>query len=334
MKKQFLLFVLFFTAANCAQGADLTRHTFVEPHMGTRFQITVYASSAKTAGQAAKAAFARIAELNRIMSDYDRASELMRLCLKAGGPAVKVSPELFYILEKSQQLSRKTGGAFDVTIGPVSRLWRQARKRLEMPEKEDLAKVRKLVGYQQIRLNAKERTVKLLQSGMRLDLGGIAKGYAADDAIKVLGKHGITRALVAAGGDIVVSDPPPKAEGWKVGIAPLSNPGGKPERTLLLKQAAVSTSGDAEQFVVIQGKRYSHIADPRTGIGVPGRFSVTVVARRGVDSDSLATAVSVLGDEKGMELIRNSGAEVLIIRKIGEKKKALQSNGFKKHLVK
>jgi hypothetical protein len=137
---------------------------------------------------------------------------------------------------------------------------------------------------------------------MRLDLGGIAKGYAADEAVKVLAKHGVERALVACGGDIRVSGPPPGTEGWRVAIAPLK-PGAKPSEELILKDSAVSTSGDAEQFVEIDGKRYSHIVDPRTGIGLVGRMSVTVTAPDGTASDSLTKVVCVLGPEKGFKLL-------------------------------
>src|SRR5262249_25157796 len=147
------------------------------------------------------------------------------------------------------------------------------------------------------------QTVQLLKPGMRLDLGGIAKGYAADAAQEVLKKHGLTRALVAAGGDIVVSDPPPDTKGWKIGIAPLEDPDAEPKRYLLLSKGAESTSGDAEQFVEIGGKRYSHIVDPRTGLGLIGRMSVTVTARRGLDSDPLTKIAAVLGPEKGLPLI-------------------------------
>src|SRR5262249_49612111 len=150
-----------------------------------------------------------------------------------------------------------------------------------------LAAARALVGYKNIQLDKKARTVCLLKSGMQLDLGGIAKGYSADEALIVLRKIGIERALVAAGGDIAVSGPPPDAAGWKIGIAPLEDSEQKPSRYLMLRDAAVSTSGDAEQYVEIGGKRYSHIVDPRTGIGLVGRQSVTVVAPFGIFADSL-----------------------------------------------
>lgn len=312
--RYWLLCGVLFLPATCRAAEPLSRFTFEEPHMGTRFRIVLYAADKATADRAAKTAFARIAELDGIMSDYKPASELMRLCKKAGGEPVKVGEELFFVLSKAQSLSKRSDGAFDVTVGPVVRLWRRARKTHEMPDAAELARARELVGYEKMKLNEKNRTVQLQKPGMLLDLGGIAKGYSADEALAVLKKYNVTRALVAAGGDIAVSDTPPDAAGWKVGIAPLDNPEKTPERFLILKAAAVSTSGDVEQHVEIGGKRYSHIVDPRTGIGLVGRNSVTVVARRGIDADSLTKVVSVLGPERGLPIIEATpDAAVLVV---------------------
>jgi thiamine biosynthesis lipoprotein len=285
----------------------LARYEFNEPHMGTRFQITLYAPDKTAAQKAAQAAFQRIAELDGIMSDYRPTSELMRLCQKAGGKPVPVSEDLFFVLSKAQEVSRLSDGAFDVTVGPVVRLWRLARRTRKLPDPEKLAEARAMVGYRMVKLDPKARTVQLAKKGMRLDLGGIAKGYSADAALEVLRKNGVTRALIAAGGDIAVSAKPPASKGWKVGIAPLENPNNRPKRYLLMEHMAVSTSGDAEQYVEIGGKRYSHIVDPKTGIGLVGRMSVTVVARRGIDSDSLTKVVAVLGAERGLAIIDGLG---------------------------
>jgi thiamine biosynthesis lipoprotein len=293
----FVPFVLF-----CLTDPALTRFEYAETHMGTKFQMIVYAADEKTARAATAAAFARVAVLDGIMSDYKPTSELMRLCDKAGGEPVKVSEELSFVLTKAQEVSELSDGAFDVTVGPVVRLWRLARKTGRLPDPDDLKKALELVGYKNIKLAPKERTVQLPKPGMRLDLGGIAKGYAADEALAVLKKHGIHRALVAAGGDIAVSGPPPDKEGWTIGIQPLAPEEVKNPRHLILKNGGVSTSGDAEQFVEIDGKRYSHIVDPRTGLGLPGHRSVTVVAPNGITSDSLTKVASVLGEE-GLKLI-------------------------------
>jgi FAD:protein FMN transferase len=281
----------------------LTRYSFDEPHMGTRFKIILYAPDEATAKKAAAAAFARIADLDGIMSDYRPASELMQLCAKAGGDPVKVSDELFFILQKAEETSRLSDGAFDVTVGPVVKLWRLSRRSQRLPDPEKLSAARDLVGWKNVKLDAKGQTVQLLKAGMQLDLGGIAKGYAGDEAIAVLKNHGIDRALVAGGGDIVASGPPPGADGWTIAIAPLDESDGKSGPTLTLHDAAVSTSGDAEQYVEIDGKRYSHIVDPKTGIGLVGRMSATVTAPKGVQADSLTKVVAVLGPERAFKLL-------------------------------
>lgn len=308
----------------------LSRFTFTEPHMGTRFKIIVYATNETTAKSAVKAAFQRIADLDGIMSDYRSTSELVRLCQKAGGEPVRVSDDLFRVLERSQEVSKLSNGAFDVTVGPVVRLWRQARRTQELPDPKKLAQARELIGYGNIRLDAKNQTVQLLKLGMQLDLGGIGKGYAADAALATLKGNGLSQALVAAGGDIAVSGPPPGAEGWTIGIAPLLDPDAKPKRYLILHDAAVSTSGDSEQYLEINGKRYSHIVDPRTGVGLTDRISVTVVGPKGMTADPLTKVVSVLGPERGLAIIDSiEGAAALVVRKTDQGIVTSESKRFK-----
>jgi FAD:protein FMN transferase len=316
------------------QAADepaLQRFSYTEPHMGTVFRLTLYAPNQSEADAAAKAAFARVAALDGIMSDYRATSELMQLCQKAGGDPVRVSEELFFVLSRAQQVSRRSEGAFDVTVGPVVKLWRRARRSQQLPDPKELAQALALVGWDKVKLDEKARTVQLTKAGMQLDLGGIAKGYTGDEVLAVLRGHKITRALIAAGGDIVVGDPPPDAEGWTVGIAPLEDPNNKPSRYLILKNAAVSTSGDAEQYVEIDGKRYSHIVDPRTGIGLVGRMSVSVVAPRGIIADSLTKVAAVLGPEKGLPIIEEEeGTAALMIRQTDKGEETITSKRFAK----
>lgn len=292
-------------ALSLAADTELKRYEFSEPHMGTTVRIVLWAPDEAAAKKAAKAAFARIAELNAIMSDYQPTSELMRLCEKSGGAPVEVSADLFAVLKKSEEFAKLTDGALDISISPVVRLWRKARRSNEMPKAVDLKKALALVDYRKIKLDAKARTVQLMLKGMLLDLGSIGKGYAADAALAVLRQHGITRALVALGGDIAVGDPPPNAAAWKVGIAPLKNPGAEPTHYLALKNAGVSTAGDSEQYVEINGKRYSHIVDPKTGLGMVGRRSVTVIAPNAMTSDGLDTPICVMGIERGLRLIES-----------------------------
>lgn len=299
-----LIFVVI-AAAPCGDPVP-QRFEFAETHMATRFRVVLYAPDRPAAERAAKAAFSRAAELDAIMSDYRPSSEFMQLCAKAGSGPVRVSVDLFTVLEQSQQYARLTGGAFDVTVGPVVRMWRRTRRTKVLPEAGALAAARELVGHEKLTLDAAAKTATLAKSGMQLDLGGIAKGYAADAMQAVLRGNGVTQALVAAGGDIVVTDPPPGATCWRVGVTPLGEED-KEAPTLPLANAAVSTSGDAEQSVEIDGRRYSHIVDPKTGLGLGERFQVTVVATSGTASDALATGLSVMGADRGIRLVDTQG---------------------------
>lgn len=310
----------------CASPRALGRFEFVEPHMGTRFQIVLYAPDAAAAQRAAQAAFARIAALDDSMSDYRASSELMRLSAQSGGAPVRVSEDLFRVLVAAQDMARRSDGAFDVTVGPVVRLWRMARLSHKLPDPVRLAAAKKLVGYGRVQIDARTRTVQLLAPGMILDLGGIAKGYAADAALTVLKEHGITRALVAGGGDIAVGDSPPGEDGWTIGIAPLESPDAAPQRFVHLHDAAISTSGDAEQHVEIDAIRYSHVIDPRTGQALTGRRSATIIAPNSTTSDALATAVCVLGPQSGLKLVNSlPGTEALFVTETPRGTKTIES---------
>jgi FAD:protein FMN transferase len=291
---------LLFPAQPTAQEAT-QRFEFTQPQMGVPFRLVFYAEDESSAGKAADAAFARIAQLNLMLSDYDPESELSRLSRTSGsGETTQVSEELWDLLEQSQRLAKETEGAFDVTAGPAVNLWRKARREQQFPREDLLEMVRARIGYRHVQLHPETRSVTLVKPGMRLDLGGIAKGYAVDEAMKILKNHGITRALVAADGDILTSEPPPGRKGWRIALASFE-PDSAP--FILLRNRAVSTSGDLSQYLEIEGARYSHILDPRTSIGLTNRMLVTVLAPDAVTSDSLATAISVLGPEEGLRLI-------------------------------
>jgi thiamine biosynthesis lipoprotein len=263
----------------------------------------LYAAEESSANRAFEAAFARIEALNGIFSDYDLDSEVSRLCDQAPTAApVTVSRELAEVLAHAQQISQQTDGALDVTVGPITKLWRRARRNYQLPNPDRLREALESVGYRHLVVHRDQRTVELQRPRMRLDFGAIAPGYAADEALRVLVELGIRRALVNASGDITVADPPPGESGWKIDIAPLK-PGGPPSRSVWITQASVSTSGDAFQFLEVGGRRYSHIVDPKTGYGLTQRSSVSVIAKSGLDADSLATAVSVMGLERGLKYI-------------------------------
>jgi thiamine biosynthesis lipoprotein len=326
----------FLVAAPCLGAGPETapsRFEFAETHMGSQFKLVLYSADEASARSASRAAFARIAALDTILSDYQPESELMRLCERAGGPPVPVSKDLFDVLDRSRRMYERSGGAFDVTIGPVVRLWRRARRERKLPDPELLAKARALVGTDKMRLDPGARTVQLLKPGMKIDLGAIAKGYASSEALKVLKGEGITRALVAGSGDIVVGDPPPGAEGWTIGIAPLDAPDAPPSKFLRLKNAAVSTSGDSSRFVEIGGKRYSHIIDPKTGLGMLEHASVTAVAPDGATADALDTTVYILGPKKGLALVESLGAAAYIVRAEGAKTRVYESKHINNYLI-
>ncbi len=325
-------FQLLACTAACAYATAVSaseRYEFTDKQMGMPFKVVLYAADEASANQAARAAFARINRLNQIMSDYEPESELMQLCKTAGGGrAVEISDDLFTVLTRSLELSDKSGGAFDVTVGPLIKLWRKARRTRKLPPADELAAARMRVGHRFLKLDPQRRTAELLQPGMQLDLGGIAVGYAVDQALIVLKQQGITSALVDGSGDIGVSGAPPGARGWKIGVAPL-DPEAEPSRFLLLEHAAVTTSGDAWQFVEVEGKRYSHIVDPATGLGLTDRSSVTIVAANCTIADSYTKAVSVLGPERGIALIESvPGAAVLIVRAPAGKAETYESRRF------
>ena len=249
----FLFGVIILTAGcqSLPPEQSLQRFAFTHPGMGTLITITLYAPEPAAAQAAAAAAFKRIDALEDIMSDYQADSELMRLCDQPFGTPVPVSAELFDVLQRAQKISKLSDGAFDVTVGPYVRLWRFARKRKVLPTAAEIATARAAVGWQKLRLDPRARTVTLLVPNMRLDLGSIGKGYAADAALRILKGRGIDRALVAASGDIAIGNPPPGQPGWKIGVAAVDGATNAPQRTLLLRNAGISTSGDTEQFIEI-----------------------------------------------------------------------------------
>lgn len=284
----------------------LDRFEYSQIHMGVRVTVAMYAQDAATAQDAARAVFDKFAALEEIMSDYRPDSELMRLCAARHGESHPVSEDLFRVLESAQRMAERSKGAFDITIGPLVRLWREARKSRSLAPPETLARAREAVGWRSLHLDTEHRSVRLDRPDMRLDLGGIAKGYACDRGIEVLAQRGVDRAMIEAGGDIAASGAPPGKLGWRIDVQGLPSP-------IFLKNQGISTSGDAYQFVVVGGKRYSHILDPATGLGLVDRKQVTVLASDATTSDALATACSVLPDYAGRALAELYGAKLIAV---------------------
>jgi FAD:protein FMN transferase len=298
----------------------LTRFEFEQVRFAAPVRLVVYAPSEAVANKASREVFDRLKHFDRVMSDYDPDSELSRLCATAGsGKPMKVSDELFAVIAESQRLAAATGGAFDITVAPVVKLWRAARRKKQLPTADEQAAAMALVGYRSVRIDPAARTVELLKPGMQIDLGGIAQGYAADDALRILKQAGITRALVDVSGDIRVGDAPPDREGWRVEIEALKSrtaegTPGEP-RSVMLTNAAISTAGDAYQSTEIEGVRYSHIIDARTGRPMNDPCSVTVIAKDALTADGLDTAFCILDETAGRELANKSpGVRVVVAR--------------------
>ncbi len=298
-----LHFVGFYTTA----PLELHRYSYQHPQMGTVFKLVFYAEKDSSEASAiAQQIFDRIDTLNAIFSDWLPESALSQLCKTAGmGKKVAVSPELFDILVQSKRFSKQSAGAFDASIGPLTRLWRRSRSLKELPTPERITAAREKVGWKNIQTFKHGRCIRLKKAGMALDLGGIAQGWTADVCLKMLKDQGISCALVDAGGDIAMGDAPPGEKGWKIEL-PEGIMAGNIDR---LQNCGITTSGATVRFFELDGKRYSHIIDPRTGQALTHRILVTVLAPNATMADAWATAISVSG-EKGAALKSNKKLEI------------------------
>jgi thiamine biosynthesis lipoprotein len=315
-------------ATDAARRGALRRFEFSLARMGTTFNIVLYHTEEEAASKAAVAAFNRVERLETIFSDFRDDSENRRLCRLGAGMPRAVSPELFFVLESSLRFSQLSGGAFNVTIGPVVQVWREARRAGKVPDPGRLAEAKKSTGVEKVILDAEQRTVHLLWPNMRLDFGGIAKGYAADEALRVLKSRGIRMALVDAGGDISIGSAPPGQAGWRIEVK--NGLEARGERvSLVLHDRGVATSGDSFQFLESGGARYSHIVDPASAVALRNSPGVTVVARDGITADALATALSVTPADQGMSIVESvDGASAAIVTRGETGAKWQVSRGF------
>ncbi|MDB5000685.1 MAG: FAD:protein transferase [Mucilaginibacter sp.] len=312
------------------------KYIFEEPKMGSPFTITICCIDSVAASKAANAAFIKADELNGILSDYLDNSEINRLSASSGkGKYMPVSAPLFDILERSLEAACLSGGNYDVSIGPLVKLWRQARKTKILPNGDSLRSARQKTNYKYIHLDTVNHAVWLEKAGMKLDIGGLGKGFVAAAVLEVLKKNGFFCAMVNAGGKIVIGQPPAEAAGWLIGI---NAPGEKEAilpHLLLLSEMAVATSGDIYQYVEFNGKRYSHIINPKTGKGLTIRRNVTAIAKDGTTADWLATACSVLPLAKSFQLIKKiPGAALLITENRNGKIYSKSSPNFKNYQCK
>jgi FAD:protein FMN transferase len=290
------------------------RFAFSQPKMGSPFNIIFYSNDSIQATTIAKQCFQLVDSFVIIYSDYLDSSELNKLCARAGktNNSVTVSPALFDIILISKMAYEKSDGTFDITLGPLTKLWRKARKEKIFPGDTTVKEKLALTGFKKIRIDAALHAVQLLQPGMQLDLGGIAQGYIAQRVIDFLKTKNIGNALVDVSGDIVTMGAPPKTNGWTIGVNVPEKTDELQKHNLLISNKAVTTSGDVYQYMEHDGKRYSHIVDPRTGYGITSQKNVTVIANDGTTADWLTKACSILSIRKAKKLAHSLQAEVLI----------------------
>jgi len=303
-------------ATDAAPAAS--RYEAAGVRMGVTVRLVCYAEEEATARAAMTAGLATMTELSDRLSDWVPTSEVSRLTAGPVGTPVPVGDELWTILAEAQRLSRRTDGAFDVTVGPLVSLWRTARQTRTLPSPEAIAEARAAVGWEKLVLDPDARTATPTVAGMRIDLGAIGKGYIVDRTLAAMTAAGVGAALVEAGGDLAVSGPPPGRDGWRVEIerlaAPIGEPADRPSegggvsdrpprRSIVLVRSALASSGDAFKFVEVDGRRYSHVLDPRTGRAITTPRAVTVVAPTAMQADGIATAVGVLGPDGAAELL-------------------------------
>jgi len=304
--------LLLMIALLAARGVMAEKFSFEQPLMGTRFSVVCYADDPTAAEQAAATAFSLAKELNAIASDYLPESELSQLASQPVGHPIPLSPLLYELLDHARRLAEATGGAFDPTLGPLTRLWRETRDQRRLPDPEKLQSARAAVGWRHFSLGPEARTITLHRENMGFDLGGVVKGYTADLMLESLAAAGFPQALIAAGGDIRLGAPPPGRDGWRVALRTFDL--AQPDEVLTLSNVAVSTSGDLHQSVEIEGITYSHILDPRTGLGLTRRIAASVIADAAKFSDPLATAACVLGKERAEGLRSFPGLRELMLR--------------------
>ncbi|KPK76791.1 MAG: hypothetical protein AMJ79_05380 [Phycisphaerae bacterium SM23_30] len=309
--------------------------------MGTFARIQLWCDSEPAAAKALQRAFDVLDEVDRQMSTYRQDSELSLVNRRAAQEPVKVSPAVYNLLVKARQYSQMTDGAFDITIAPLVRLWKQAAQRGRPPGEEELSEVRKKIGYRKLILSPEDHTVFFTVEGMELNVDAIAKGYAVDRALAAVRREQVKAALVDIGGEIACFGKEQGDKNWIVGIQDLfagdnDNPFSQHARwKVALEDCAVATSGNYRQYVQIAGRKYSHILDPRTARPADKLPSVTIIAPRTEDADALATAVSVMGPEKGLALIESlSHTEAFLVTGTQDHPIILRSSGFDKFEVK
>jgi thiamine biosynthesis lipoprotein len=296
----FLLIAISWGGATSRAYAE--RVAFERYLMGTSVEVIVWGPDRDALDMGAERAYAEIGRIEKELSVHKKDSALSEINRCAGVSPVPVGEEIFHLVQESVRFSERSGGAFDITVEGLGDLWDLGRPDFQVPADDLLRQSLERVGYGKIRLDEKASTVFLEREGMKLSLGGIAKGYAVDRAVRMLRESGIRGGIVSAGGDLLAFGRKKSGAAWKVGVR---NPRDRDRNICILSAVdlAVATSGDYERYRMIDGKRYHHIIDPRTGYPSTGCMSATVAARSAMTADALATAVFVLGPEAGLALL-------------------------------
>ncbi len=310
-----IFYFLVFILAGCGQG-QLIKET--RALMDTFCEISCYGGNEDAAVSAIDAAFKEMERIEHVFSKFDENSEVSKINRLAGLEKVMASEEVFKLTERSVYYSSISDGAFDITVAPLMEIWGFVRKHKVIPDKDAVENALKSVGYKNIALDPEELSIRFLNKGVKVDFGGIAKGYAVDRAKDVLVSKGIKNGLVNLGGNIFALGNAPGNKAWKIGVEDPINKG-KLLRSFELRDNAISTSGNYERFFAIGGKRYSHIINPVTGEPCQGIISVTVIADSAEEADALSTAIFVMGEEKGINLAKSiKGIKVLILKEDGK----------------
>jgi len=292
--------------------AQARKFSYSEMKMGSPFNIIIVSADSVKANHLARKSFQLVDSLNHIFSNYDSSSELSKINAAAGLLPYKMSPAMLDLVLKAKQAFIQSKGAYDISIGPLSNLWRNARKAKDFPSATTVIATKKLVGLDQVKINKRLGTIFLPTSGMQLDFGGIAKGYIAQWVIDYLKTNGIQEALADAGGDIVMSGAPLNTKGWLIGVNLPETTDDLVHKNLQLYNYAVATSGDVYQYFEKQGVKYSHIINPLTGYGVTHLRNVTIIAKTGATADWLATACSILPIKQAKALALSNHAALLV----------------------
>lgn len=318
MKTLFVLFYSCLASLSFGQGEkDVTVRKTLKL-MGTRFEITVVAPNEDIGYINIDEAVSEIKRIEKIISSWDEGSETSLINKNAGIKAVKVSPELFGLIERAKKISEITDGAFDVSYASMDNIWKFDGSMDRAPSEKAIQQSIAKIGHQKIILDAKEQTVFLSEVGMRIGFGAIGKGYAADRAKELLISKQVKGGIINASGDLTTWGTKVTGEKWLVGIA---NPMSKDKvfSWLPVVESSVATSGNYEKYIVLNGEKYSHIIDPRTGYPTRGINSVSVFAKHAELCDALATAVFIMGKDSGIHLINQiDGVEVVVVDSDGK----------------